>query len=527
MTVQEQKLRNHLRISAHDIRIGMFIAELDRPWAETPFPLQGFQLAEATHLSTLRDFVREVTIDPLRSTVESVTHLSWDALHEPFHVPQRPAATQWQVGSVVETVSHDAAPLPASAGILRELWRFLQKPDSKADRSSTLIPPPTAQFSRFIAGLYPHDVNLRFGLRDAFDAWRIGRRRKQLKASGGKPPRPPAIRRARDRPDYLPAGMPLYHYRDLVPLEVEMKRATEVVASASTVLEKMVSDIYADLPVDLDAVRPIVSVLVDSVISNPAALMWSARMRDESKKTYLHGLKVAIYMMALGRHLGFPKEQLSELGSIGLLLDVGMLKIPVDLLEKEAQLTLAESGLLKRHVSYSIVALQQGDPLPPFVARGILEHHERIDGSGYPRALKGAAISVYGRMAAIADTFAAMTTARTYDITHSSFDAMKELFREAGTRLHGPLVEQFVQAISIFPVGSLIELNTGEAAIVMEHNGVRRLEPTVLVLTNPEKELLAQPYSLELMGRNPDRKKILRGLADGAYGLDYRDYYLT
>ena len=537
----------------------MFVAELDRPWAETPFLLQGFQLTDATHLASLRDFVREVTIDPLRSTTDSLAHLPWDALHDPIDLPEtREATAPPPVGIASDAPS--PMPSPATAGILCELWRSLRggshaaddarlqpyflryadAPDAlrqsgqtdatnatNAERSTKLTPPSTPQFSRFIASLYPQDVNLRFGLRDAFGAWRAGRRRKQLAAAGGKPARAPDLRRPRDRPDYLPEGMPLYDYRDQAPIEVEMVRAQQVVANASIVLEKIVSDIRADLPVDIDTVKPIVAVLVDSVISNPAALMWSTRMRDESKKTYLHGLKVAIYMMALGRHLGFPKEQLSELGSIGLLLDIGMLKIPKALLDKAGQLTPAEAGLLKRHVSYSIAALQQSEPLPPFVARGILEHHERIDGSGYPRSLRGADISVYGRMAAIADTFAAMTTARAYDVTHSAFDAMKELFREAETKLHGPLVEQFVQAISIFPVGSLIELTTGEAAIVIEHNGVRRLEPKVLVLTDAEKELLAQPYPLELMGRNPERKKILRGLADGSYGIDYRDYYLS
>ncbi len=203
-----------------------------------------------------------------------------------------------------------------------------------------------------------------------------------------------------------------------------------------------------------------------------------------------------------------------------------MLKLPADLLEKSGELMPEETAQLVQHVKYSIEALEQGEPLPRYVARGIQEHHERIDGSGYPLGLCGAEISIYGRMAAIADTFAAMTTARPYDVTHSAFDAMKELFRESATKLHGPLVEQFVQAICIFPVGSLVELAGGEAAIVLEHNGVRRLAPKILVLTDPDKNMLATPYVLELITQNNEQKKILRGLADGAYGIDYRDYYL-
>jgi hypothetical protein len=96
--------------------------------------------------------------------------------------------------------------------------------------------------------------------------------------------------------------------------------------------------------------------------------------------------------------------------------------------------------------------------------------------------------------------------------------------------LHAPLVEQFVHAISIFPVGSLIELSSGEVAIVLEHNKIRRLEPRVLVLTDEDKEMLAQPVTLDLMAQNKAngaQKKILRGLPDGAYDIRYRDYYLN
>ncbi|MBC7513349.1 MAG: HD-GYP domain-containing protein [Herminiimonas sp.] len=487
-----QSLRSELRISVDDLRIGMFIAELDRPWSETPFLMQGFLLDDAAHLVTLLDFVAEVVIDPARSTAGALTHLPADALYAPLDA---------------------TPPMPV-------------KPATSVVTANVQLPtqPSTQNFSQFIARLYPREGGFSLQLPQALALWwdRLRVRRGQA-----GPRRAPTPRPARGRPDYLPANIPLLVYHDQSTMAEEATRARAVVQRAEAVLADIASDVRANLPIDIAGVQPIVDVLVDSVISNPAALIWSTRLHDESHKTYLHGLKVAIYMMALGRHLGFPREQLAELSSIGLLLDVGMLKIPASVLEKSDALTAEENALLIRHVDYSIEALEQKDPLPRFVARGILEHHERIDGSGYPQGLAGDAISIYGRMAAIADTFAAMTTARAYDVTHSAFDAMKELFREAEHKLHAPLVEQFVQAISIFPVGSLIELSTGEAAIVLEHNGVRRLEPKILVLTDPEKNLLAQPFSMDLMGADADRRKILRGLADGAYGIDYRDYYLN
>jgi len=132
-------------------------------------------------------------------------------------------------------------------------------------------------------------------------------------------------------------------------------------------------------------------------------------------------------------------------------------------------------------------------------------------------------------MAAIADSFAAMTSARPYGATRSSFDAMKELFRMSEGQLHAPLVEEFVQAIGIFPVGSLIQLTTGEVAIVLEHNKLRRLDPKVLLLTRPDQSLLERPITLDLLQPNlvsdGERVSIMRGLPDGAFGLICHDFY--
>ena len=575
MKLTTQPLRTQLRISVHDIRIGMFIAELDRPWTETPFLMQGFLLDDTAHLATLRDFVAEVVIDPSRSTTDALAHLPWDALHLPPAATDERAPVRTVAAASVMHVERASRRHVAGGGsstapptLLAALWQDLRAslrrapqglpqpalqqyylryaaPEgetdqdagkrhgasqtaeddaSKATRASSLTPPSTPGFSQFIAALYPREVGFSLPYANALVFWWHRNRARRSKAASR---RTPTLRPARARPDFLPPNMPLLVYHDQSTLAEEATRARAVVQRAESVLAGIASDVQANLPIDIAGVQPIVDVLVDSVISNPDALIWSTRLHDESRMTYLHGLKVAIYMMALGRHLGFPREQLAELSSIGLLLDVGMLKIPAALLAKSEALTAEENALLVGHVAYSIEALEQKAPLPRHVARGILEHHERIDGSGYPQGLAGDAISIYGRMAAIADTFAAMTTARPYDVTHSAFDAMKELFREAEHKLHAPLVEQFVQAISIFPVGSLIELSTGEVAIVLEHNGVRRLEPKILVLTDAEKNLLTQPFSMELMGTGADRRKILRGLADGAYGIDYRDYYLN
>jgi hypothetical protein len=161
--------------------------------------------------------------------------------------------------------------------------------------------------------------------------------------------------------------------------------------------------------------------------------------------------------------------------------------------------------------------------------QGIREHHERMDGSGYPRGLKGEQISIYGRMAAVADCFAALISDRPYAKALAPLDAIMELYRLAGSKLHEPLVEQLVQAIGAFPVGTMVELSNGEIAVVLTRNKARRMEPRVLVLAGPDKQALETPFERDLATDTPEAADrppwIWRGLADGAYGIDLHGYY--
>ena len=176
-----------------------------------------------------------------------------------------------------------------------------------------------------------------------------------------------------------------------------------------------------------------------------------------------------------------------------------------------------------------IEALQSDHELPPAIFEGIVQHHERLDGSGYPKGLKGAEIGIYGRMTAIVDTFSALISPRPYANPLSPHDALLSLFEWAGSSFHEPLVEQFVQSVGVFPVGSMVELSTGEVGIVLAHNKVRRLEPRVLVPTWPDKSPLATPIERNLFDKpkGADGKpiRIVRALAAGAHGLQVKDYY--
>ncbi|MDO8654563.1 MAG: HD-GYP domain-containing protein [Undibacterium sp.] len=573
-----RKLRQSLPIHVDDLRVGMFVAELDRPWTQTPFMLQGFLLSEDLDLQTLQSLVKDLVIDPLRSDPRSLLHLPWESLHE-APAPKQPSNDTAKVTNTAKvnvlraakpSVLHDsfftrglawcraAADLPGHIfsakksakqsapgskktrqGMASAQPYYLryagamnaeESPQSTtADRYSRLSPPSTKEFSGVIQSLYPRDaVFAALNWKERWQNWREQRKQQKTYVRGKNIHKPPLMHRG---PDYLPKDINLVVYEDQTTIREEIGYARIVIAKTDYLLKKLADEIKNDRSIGLEEVRPTVQLLSESVISNPAALMWLLRMRTENSGTYARGLKVAVYMMTLGRHLGFSQQQLSELGFIGLLLDIGKLDLPQTLWDKEDKLSAQEQSLMQTHVHAGIRLLESGQPLSHNVLLGINEHHERLDGSGYPQGLSGGAISLFGRISAIADSFSAMTSERPYDVTRSSFDAMKELFKMAETELHAPLVEEFVQAIGIFPIGSMIELSSGEVAIVLEHNKIRRLEPKVLLLTAADKRIVDKPVMIDLMRQKKidqnEPIKILRGLPDGAYGLACRDYYLA
>lgn len=557
MSKLTRKLSDSLRISVAELRIGMFISELDRPWAQTPFLLQGFLLTELLDFETVKSIAKEVVIDPRRSDPQSLLHLPWESLHllieHGYEIRPRVKAVtvqnhvqiesstleniksifkDEQLGQTAAQRAHVKKSTVAVAytGAQPFFMRYQDEPQASAMTLADgrkLPPPSTHQFSAFLKNLYPRDVVFApLSLIERWQSWRDQNKNRKLVARSSVFKN---IQAKKERPQFIPSSIPLVRYVDRVPMQQELQHARVVIEKTDALIKKLTKDIQESNSLNLEEVSPTVQLLTESVIANPSALMWLLRMRSENTMVVAHALKVAVYMMTLGRHMGFARAQLTELGFIGLLLDIGKLEIDPEILGKPEKLSDEEEALMQQHVDMSLKILESSQTLGQNIYLGIIEHHERLDGTGYPNGLKGNAISIFGRIAAVADSFAAMTSARSYDITRSSFDAMKELFKMAEHQLHAPLVEEFVQAVGIFPVGSMVELSTAEVAIVLEHNRVRRLEPKVLVLTTPEKTILEKPVMIDLMRqKNPDnetRISILRGLADGAYGLVCHDFY--
>jgi len=511
------------KIFANDLKVGMFVADLDRPWVDTPFLLQGFLIENDEQIHALRKHCEWVIVDRARST-----GAEYEAVAGVGPLPPNPARASARIlpgapasaGGSVTPLSDPEEKDPARA------------PRPKAGPRTSLMPAQAASagdapgfgspaqrgpgfFSRLFSGL---------------------RGRKKVPGDGTSGPAAPEIFRETPqefaaRAELLPPGIEVQTYQDQVTVEEEVPRAQAAVSRASGLLEKLVADIKLGQSFEIERVEEIVEEMVESVVRNPDAAMWVARLREEDISTYGHGLQVSVYLTAFGRHLGFPKPQLEQLAQIGLLLDIGKIKLPRYLLEKQGRLTAEEYEEAKRHVQHGIEILGGTANIDPEVIEGIEQHHERMNGSGYPHGYMGDEIGIYGRMSGIVDTFAALTNHRPYAAAASSYEALRSINGWAGEFFHEALVQQFVSSIGVFPVGSLIELSSGEVAIVVAHNKVRRLKPRVLVVTGPDKTRSPHPAMLDLLYEHKtggdEPVYIKRGLPAGAYGLDLKDFYLA
>lgn len=500
-----QPVVRRFKIAPRDLKIGMFVAELDRPWLDTPFLIQGFIIEAESELKSLAQHCKYVFVDL--------------DLSDPSVVDDIRAAEMKKL-PIEENGQHRAR---------REPFQFKTNDRSgqeKPLKNRKISNDGRARFKNYLKLVDPsvsvHDNSIVGRISALLDRL-FSKKEDRAKLAADAKQRVTELRKT------LPPNIKLRKYKDKVSVEEELPRARETFSRSEKTLQALAKDVKSGRLPSLEKTNEVVDDIVQSMIDNPDAMMWVARMRDEDLTTYGHAVKVALYMVALGRHMGFPKKELSNLGMIGLLADVGKTKLPKALLEKPGMLSPQEYTLVKEHVRLGLEALSQEGPLPPDILQGIAQHHERLDGSGYPKGLKGPGIGIYGRMAAIADTFAALITPRVYANPVSPHDALLNLFEWAGTSFHEPLVEQFVQAIGVFPVGSMVELSTKEVAVVLAHNKVRRLEPRVLVLTWIDKRPLETPMERNLFDKpkGTDGKpiRILRAVPAGSYGIQVKDYY--
>ncbi len=319
-------------------------------------------------------------------------------------------------------------------------------------------------------------------------------------------------------------------YQDVKTTKEELPDAQVAMEAASNQVAHIMEDVKEGKNLNIKAVRGVVEPILDSIIRNSEAYLWLSMMQKKSAYTYSHSVDNCALAIAFGRYMGLPKKDLRTLAIGLLMMDMGNVKIPEQILNKNGRLTETEYRIVKKHVIHGVEILKETEGMNEDIINIALTHHERFDGSGYPNGLLGAHIPVYGRMAAIIDCYDAMTSKRPFSAPKSPYAALQNIYNWRGTAFQPELVEQFLQCMGVYPTGSIVEMTNGEVGIVLSQNLTQRMRPKIMLLLDEDKAHFSEYKTIDLAIMFEDQDgyplNILRGLDPGAFGIDPTEYYL-
>jgi putative nucleotidyltransferase with HDIG domain len=277
----------------------------------------------------------------------------------------------------------------------------------------------------------------------------------------------------------------------------ELERATLVVNKSKQAVMSLFNEARLGKAVDAEQCLPLVEEVASSVVRNPSALISLARLKTKDDYTYMHSVAVCALMVSLSRQLDLDEATTREAGLAGLLHDVGKMAMPLDVLNKPGALTDAEFAIMKAHPTRGYEMLRDGSSVPPSALDVALHHHEKMDGSGYPAKLAGENISLMSRMGAVCDVYDAITSVRPYK---NAWDPASSLARMAQWNGHfDPRIFQaFVKSVGIYPVGTLVKLQSGRLAVVLDQNTSALTAPLVRVFYSTKSQMPIPTQVLDL-----------------------------
>lgn len=283
-----------------------------------------------------------------------------------------------------------------------------------------------------------------------------------------------------------------------VSLGEERRRAGRLLGEAGATVTDLMLAAQAGREVDAARLEPVVGKMIESVVRNPDALVPLARLKQMDRYATEHAVATASLIIALGHQQGLPAAELEKLALGTMVKDVGHAAIDARLISKPGMLSQAEYSMVQSHVEEGLAVLEATSRLSETSVAVVLEHHERYNGCGYPYRMAGDEISAAGRMAAIVDAYDAMTSDRPYRPAISPSVALRQLFDQGGTQFDPALVAAFVRTVGIYPVGTLVLLESGHLAVVDEVHHDNLLSPLVRVIYHTARRQYVAPVAVDL-----------------------------
>jgi HD-GYP domain-containing protein (c-di-GMP phosphodiesterase class II) len=259
----------------------------------------------------------------------------------------------------------------------------------------------------------------------------------------------------------------------------ELPNARKLRARATRVIRSVMQDVKLGKVVNLDEVEDLVNEIIDSILRNDSALLLLLRVRAQNDYTLVHSVAVCALMVSFCHACHDDRPVLLQAGIGGLLHDVGKVRIPVEILNKPGRYTEYEYEVMQRHPRHGYELLQGMTGVSQDALDIVLNHHERMDGSGYPLGIPGGGISRLARMAAIADVYDAITSDRCYHTAMPPTAALKKMWEWSKYHFDPELMRGFMTTIGIYPVGTLVKLESGRIAVVVEPHESEVLKPKV------------------------------------------------
>ena len=317
-------------------------------------------------------------------------------------------------------------------------------------------------------------------------------------------------------------------YVDQVDLHAELPAAREARRNATAIIDAIFADISNGKDLSAERVEQAVRPLVTSVLRSADAIFWIEGLREHDSYTYHHAIGCSTLAAAFGRHMGFAEETIISLAAGALLMDIGKAQVAETLLQQPGPLIGDQLQLMRRHVQHGVDLVERSSISDPDVLDIVRSHHERYDGSGYPTGLFGGGLSIVVRMIGVIDTYHAMISSRPYRKPLSRHKALREIYAGRDVLFQTEIVEQFLVCLGVYPTGSLVELDTGEVAVVMSQNQVRRLQPRVVVISTPDKQPADDFRVIDLLGLDGLQQEItiVRSLAEGDFEFDASNLFL-
>ena len=319
-------------------------------------------------------------------------------------------------------------------------------------------------------------------------------------------------------------------YKEKTKMNDELVGARDTHRALSHTVGDVMNDMANNKTLDANALKKAINPMLDSIISNPDAFAWLTRMKHKDNYTYNHAVSASVWAVAFGRHLGFPRPKLQSLALGAMLFDIGKMKLPEKLINNPKRYNQFEFELVKKHIDYSLEILKGTKGIGNDVIEMVAAHHERHNGSGYPKGLVGDQIPILAKIAGIVDCYDAIISDRVFVSAISPHDAVKKLYDWRDIDFQAELVEQFIQVVGIYPVGTVVELSNGQVGVIVAQHRVWRLRPQVMLLLDAEKKPLADFNVVNLFNETQDENgdpwDIVKCVEPGLYGIDPEEFYL-